>query len=190
MDDAQFPTSNQKQSVTLPGRRGFLKRIAAAGLGALSLVAPVLSGIMVIFDPLRRKSEQSTVVQVTSLQSLPEDGLPRKFVVVSNHVDAWNRTPAMPIGAVYLRRTGPKSVEALNVVCPHAGCFVDYVPARKGYRCPCHNSSFALDGKVDDPKSPSPRALDQLQVEIRNDTEVWVRFQNFMAGRAERIPVA
>jgi Rieske Fe-S protein len=153
------------------------------------MLPPLAAGLAVILDPLRRKSAQSAFIQVTSLQSLPDDGLPQKFVVISSHVDAWNRTPAIPIGAVYLRRTGPKSVQALNVVCPHAGCFVDFVTARKGYRCPCHNSSFAVDGKVDDPKSPSPRALDELEVEIRNDSEVWVRFQNFVAGHAEKIPV-
>ncbi len=188
MDHTQFPEANPNSQ--LPDRRGFLKKAAAAGLGALTLLAPVASGVMVVLDPLREKSEQSTLVQITSLQSLPEDGLPRKYVVVSSHVDAWNRTPAIPIGAVYLRRTGPKSVQALNVVCPHAGCFVDYVAARKGFHCPCHNSSFGLDGKVDDPKSPSPRALDELPVEIRNETEVWVRFQNFLAGHAQKIPVA
>ena len=45
-----------------------------------------------------------------------------------------------------------------------------------------------LDGSVNDPKSPSPRGLDELGVEIRNEREVWVRFQNFRPGAHERIP--
>jgi menaquinol-cytochrome c reductase iron-sulfur subunit len=152
------------------------------------MVAPLFSGLMVILDPLRRKSEQNALIPVTSLRSLPEDGLPRKFVVKATHSDAWNRNPDVPIGAVYLRRTGPKSVQALNVVCPHAGCFVDFVPGRKGYLCPCHNSTFTLEGKISDPKSPSPRGLDELQVEIR-DEEVFVHFQNYLAGHEQKIPV-
>jgi Rieske Fe-S protein len=73
-------------------------------------------------------------------------------------------------------------------VCPHAGCFVDYLDARKSYLCPCHNSTFALDGKVNDPKSPSPRGLDELEVEVRDNSEVWVKFQNYRAGISQKIP--
>ena len=80
------------------------------------------------------------------------------------------------------------TVRARNVACPHAGCFVEYRSGRNHYFCPCHNSSFGLDGKVQDPKSPSPRALDDLKVEIRNGGEVWVTFQNFRAGVHDKIP--
>jgi menaquinol-cytochrome c reductase iron-sulfur subunit len=154
------------------------------------MIAPAAAGIMVVLDPLRRKSGENTFIEVTSLSSVPEDGLPRKFVIVASHEDAWNRNPAVPVGAVYLRRTGPKSVQALNVVCPHAGCFVDFVPASKSYTCPCHNSMFSLNGKISDPRSPSPRGLDELEVQIRNDSEVWVKFENFLAGHEQKIPVA
>ena len=85
-------------------------------------------------------------------------------------------------------RVGEKTVQALNVVCPHAGCFVDYNPAGKDYHCPCHNSTFALTGKISSRSSPAPRGLDELEVEIRNETEIWVKFQNFHAGRAKKTP--
>jgi menaquinol-cytochrome c reductase iron-sulfur subunit len=187
MHQDQTPATQASQRPS--GRRGFLKKAGAVCLGALAMLTPLVSGLMVILDPLRRKSEQNAFIRVTSLRSVPEDGLPRKFVVVASHADAWNRNPAVPVGAVYLRRTGPSSVEAFNVVCPHLGCFVDFVPARKEYVCPCHNSIFALNGKISDPKSPSPRSLDELEVQIRNENEVWVRFQNFLTGHETRIPV-
>jgi len=186
----QDQTRANQAPPTPDGRRGFVKKATAVVLGTLSILTPVVSGVMVVLDPLRRKSEQNAFIPVTSLRSLPEDGLPRKFVVTASHSDAWNRNPAVPVGAVYLRRLGPKAVQAFNVVCPHAGCFVDFVPARNGYLCPCHSSTFGLDGKISDPKSPSPRGLDELQVDIRNDGEVWVRFENFLAGHEKRIPVA
>src|SRR5438309_4689223 len=44
------------------------------------------------------------------------------------------------LGAVYLRRTPDGKLQAFNVVCPHAGCFVDFLPERGMYLCPCHNS--------------------------------------------------
>jgi menaquinol-cytochrome c reductase iron-sulfur subunit len=187
MHQDPFPTIQGSHPA---GRRGFLKRITAVLLGALATITPVAAGLMVILDPLRRKSDQNTFILVTSLRSVPEDGLPRKFVVVASHSDAWNRNPSVPVGAVYLRRTGPNSIQAFNVVCPHAGCFVDFVPARKSYVCPCHNSIFALNGQISDPNSPSPRGLDELPVEVRNDAEVWVKFENFLAGHKEKTPVA
>ena len=172
-----------------PDRRGFLKRATAGVLGILSLLAPIGAGLAVLFDPLKRKSAgAASAVQVTTLAALPDDGIPRKFAVISSRVDAWNRSSATPIGAVYLRREKGKSIKALNVVCPHAGCFVDYRAGAHNYLCPCHNSTFALDGAINDPKSPSPRGLDELEVEIRNENEVWVKFQNYRAGVAEKIP--
>ncbi|HMJ89583.1 MAG TPA: Rieske 2Fe-2S domain-containing protein [Candidatus Acidoferrum sp.] len=153
------------------------------------MLGPIGAGLAVLLDPLRRKVDQTgTVVQVTTLLSLPEDGIPRKFPIVASHVDAWNRSAASPIGAVYLRRVKGKPVQALNVVCPHAGCFVDYAAAKNSYLCPCHNSTFSLDGAINDPNSPSPRALDELTVEIRNTNEVWVKFQNYRAGVTAKIP--
>ena len=176
---------------TCPGadRRGFLKKLFASVIGAVLGLVPMAAGLRVWLDPLRRKAAAGGAVLVGTLEALPADDVPRKFTVVADRVDAWNKFNNVPMGAVYLRRTGDKSVEALNVVCPHAGGFVDYAPAAACFICPFHNSKFALDGKISDPNSPAPRAMDRLEVEIRNGHEVWVKFQNYQAGRAEKIPV-
>src|SRR5687768_7893385 len=107
-----------------PDRRSFVKKMASGVLGVLSLLGPVGAGIAVFLDPSRKKADAAGVtVPVTTLQSLPEDGIPRKFAVVASRIDAWNKTPASPIGAVYLRRVPGKPIQAFNVSCPHAGCF-------------------------------------------------------------------
>jgi menaquinol-cytochrome c reductase iron-sulfur subunit len=172
-----------------PDRRDFLAKAAATVIGGgLALAAPV-AGLGVLLDPLRRKSAAGSAVRVASLASLPDDGVPRKFPVLATRQDAWNRTANVPVGAVYLRREKGGAVRAFNVVCPHAGCFVDFHAEQGCYLCPCHNSTFALDGKVLDEKSPSPRALDELPVEMRGEGEIWVAFQNFRPGEKERLPV-
>jgi menaquinol-cytochrome c reductase iron-sulfur subunit len=165
-----------------PERREFITKACALAVGAVAVGVPAVSGISVLLDPLRRRSGDAELTLVTSLSALPEDGTPRKFSILATKVDAWNRTPNVPVGAVYLRRVGENAVRAFNVVCPHAGCFVDYDGAANGYHCPCHNSTFGLDGERVDPASPSPRGLDELATEIRGEGEVWVRFQNFRAG--------
>jgi menaquinol-cytochrome c reductase iron-sulfur subunit len=176
------------QSCSGPDRRGFLKKAAASVIGAVITVVPFAAGLAVWLDPLRRKGGAGQLVRVASLSALPEDGIPRKFAVLASRVDAWNKSPESAIGAVYLRREKGAMPRAFNVVCPHAGCFVDYMASKDSYLCPCHNSTFALDGKINDPKSPSPRGLDELEVEVRENGDILVKFQNFRAGVSEKIP--
>jgi menaquinol-cytochrome c reductase iron-sulfur subunit len=172
------------------GRRGFIKKSLALAMTGAAAVVPLAAGLMVAADPLRRKGPGATQIQVTTLEALPADGVPRRFPVVAAKTDAWNQYPAAAVGAVYLRRTADNKVTALNVVCPHAGCFVDFVAATGKYLCPCHKSSFAVDGSLADPRSPSPRGLDSLDVEVKADGSVWVAFENFEAGRPDKVPVA
>ncbi len=171
-------------------RRGFFKGTLAALLGVIAAAVPFAAGFMVLTDPLRRKGGGAIKVKVTTLDALPADGVPRRFPVTAARTDAWNRYAAAPVGAVYLRRTPDDKVAALNVVCPHAGCFVDYVAKSGNFHCPCHQSSFAVDGKIADARSPSPRGMDGLPVEVKADGSVWVAFQNFQAGRPDKVPVA
>ena len=182
--------TTREQEPPASGRRGFIKRLMAGAIGAVLGIIPVLAGLTVLLDPLRRKSAADDAVRVATLDALPDDGLPRKFTVLATRVDAWNTFSQVPIGAVYLRRLSDGKLQAFNVVCPHAGCFVDYVAAQGSFLCPCHNSTFGVDGHIADRSSPSPRGLDSLDVEVRNDKEIWVKFRNYQAGRAEKIPVA
>lgn len=161
-------------------------------LGAIAVLVPASAALMVGLDPVRRRGRNVSTfpfVKVATLEAVPRDGTPRKFAVVADKIDAWNRVPNVPIGAVYLRRVEERKVVAIQVLCPHAGCFVDYQPEKKSFLCPCHNSLFGVDGSIQSADSPSPRGLDVLEVELRNRNEVWVKFQNFEAGRKEKVAV-
>ena len=173
-----------------PARRDFLKKVLASVIGAIITVVPFAAGLAVFLDPLRRKGTAGGMIRVTTLEALPDDGVPRKFPILASRVDAWNKFSETPIGAVYLRHTSEGEIQAFNVVCPHAGCFVDFLPDRNQYLCPCHNSAFSVTGAIADRSSPAARGLDALEVEVRNQKEVWVKFQNFQAGRAEKVPTA
>ena len=79
-------------------------------------------------------------------------------------------------------------VRVFNVLCPHAGCAVDYRAGGKGsFFCPCHNSQFAIQGTRSE-NSPSARDLDTLDYAVK-DGVVLVRFMNFDAGHAAKHPV-
>ena len=175
------------------GRRNFLFRAATTLLAVLATLVPFASGLLVFLDPLRRQKREGRFVRVARLDAVPADGVPRRFPIIAERTDAWNHYPAEPIGAVYLTRTADSKLTALNVACPHAGCFVVFDSEGEQYRCPCHSSTFEIDGSRSDPaRAPAPRSLDSLACEIRtesNGPEVWVKFQNFRAGNRKKLPV-
>jgi len=183
-----------------PERRSFLTRLSAISVGTLVAVFPFAAGWGVVSSPLKRKDDASKdagndgFVRVCPLDSIPATGLPHAFPIVIDVVDAWTKTMNQRVGEVFLTRTevdGKPSVVAFTAACPHLGCAVEFDGAHDRYECPCHESGFAKDGaKL---FGPSLRGLDPLKVELRGNEgakEIWVRYERFIAGIAEREPVA
>jgi menaquinol-cytochrome c reductase iron-sulfur subunit len=166
--------------------------VAATIIGAFIGIVPFAAGLATFLDPLlrRKKGGESgdgpKPLRVASLDALPADGTPVQVPVIADLTDAWNREANQPIGAVYLRREGD-NVTCFNAICPHAGCFVGYAADRHVFQCPCHTSSFQLDGHRIMP-SPSPRDMDDLSVdpEKLKSGEVWVQFVNYYPGKEHR----
>jgi Rieske Fe-S protein len=168
-------------------RRGFLVKLLALGLGAAALAVPTLSALAAFFNPWRQKSETGKLVRVASLAALPLGGPPQRCPVIADRSDAWNGYPAEAVGAIFLCRVGDQEVLALQTICPHNGGCVSYDPEKKNYYCPSHGALFDLQGRRLDEKSISPRDLDSLEVEIRDGTEVWVKFEKFQDGTAQKM---
>jgi Rieske Fe-S protein len=179
----------EPSTATVEPRRGFVAKATALVLGALAYAGPALAGLAAFFHPWGQKGQAGQFVRLATLDALPEDGTPRKFAVVMDRTDAWNRFPKEPVGAVYLRRTGSNAVEALQVVCPHAGCFIDFDSEKKIFYCPCHLANFELSGKRTEGKFDSPRDMDTLDVEVR-DKEVWVKFQTYQTNTPKKVDQA
>jgi menaquinol-cytochrome c reductase iron-sulfur subunit len=167
-------------------RRSFLKGLGAMAAGALAGITPVLAGAATLLDPLRRPSAEGDMVMVTKLSAFSDANVPRRMTVSATRTDAWTTHQDTPVGAVYVRRA-EDGISVLSAVCPHAGCFINLRPDRTGFACPCHRSAFALDGAR--LEGPSPRDMDALEVEIRNEDEIWVRFQSFRPGIENKVPI-
>ncbi|MFM1904268.1 MAG: Cytochrome b6-f complex iron-sulfur subunit 1 [Planctomycetota bacterium] len=179
-------SSEAERPATANARRGFLAKLAAVACGGVATLAPVATGVWTFLDPLRRKGATASFLPVTELSAIPDDGVPRQFAVVAERIDAWTGFPREPIGAVYLRREkGSQEVEALSATCPHAGCFIELEGDSRCFRCPCHNSTFTLDGGIVEP-SPSPRVMDSLECRVGANGEVAVKWENFYSGIAEK----
>ena len=179
----------EEQAANEEPRRNFLVEFWAVAVGGLVGVFPFLSGLAVLLDPLRRgkAAEGSELVRVARLEAVPDDGKPHQFPVVKTKKDAWTFSPNERVGAVFLlRQPGSESIEAFNVVCPHAGCFIGYDDNNSVFQCPCHTSSFNLDGTIIAP-SPSPRAMDKLEPTNVDGGWVYVPFANYLTGKHEKI---
>jgi menaquinol-cytochrome c reductase iron-sulfur subunit len=172
-------------------RRKFI-RVATLGASAACGIFPLATGIPALLDPVKKSAGEAGAApwsKVTSFSSLPADGSPAKFEVVQEKVvDAWTTYKDVPVGAVYLCRR-KDDVVAFNLKCPHLGCAIDYRKQSNDYFCPCHNSSFALDGSVTTENSPSPRPMDTMETKVE-DGQVWIRFQQFRPNISEKIPLS
>ena len=71
-----------------------------------------------------------------------------------------------------LFRTSSGELGAVNAVCTHAGCIVQWnaqSPAQ-AFGCPCHGSVFTLDGKV--VRGPAEKPLARYAVQLQNGDAV------------------
>jgi nitrite reductase/ring-hydroxylating ferredoxin subunit len=182
-----------------PPRRSFFARMAAIVAGGIAILFPFAAGSGVLLDPLRRRrkeaagddNEMAGFSRICALDALPADGMPHQFVVTADTTDAWTKTRGQRVGLVFLlQQDEAGKPKAFTATCPHLGCAVEFDAAEDQFECPCHVSGFAKDGRK--LFGPSLRDLDELTVKLadKNGTqEVWVAFQHFRAGVAERIAI-
>lgn len=196
-------TEHPKDSRSQPvARRSFLVHFLTVVVGGIVALFPLAAVWGVLWDPLRRRKTTSALddapdglhfVHIGPLEMLPADGVPRQFAISADVVDAWTRVAGQRVGSVFLSRsisTDKAEVLAFTAACPHLGCAVDYDAAAGEYKCPCHASAFAHDGKK--LFGPSLRGLDPLPLKLVDNggqQEIWVAFERFRPGIAERIRI-
>ncbi|CAN5907935.1 hypothetical protein BH23PLA1_BH23PLA1_26390 [soil metagenome] len=167
--------------------------VALTGLLSLALAIP---GVAYLLTPLRRREEADAEFhELARLGELPI-GVPRSYPIIEARQDAWVQYPPEPIGSVWLIRRPEGSeppVLAFTAECPHLGCAVNLAGDARSFLCPCHTSSFSLEGERLN-KIP-PRGMDALEVapiEEPNNPEsrVLVKFQRFRTMIEEKKPLA
>ncbi|MEN9225921.1 MAG: cytochrome b6-f complex iron-sulfur subunit [Thermostichus sp. HHBFW_bins_43] len=55
----------------------------------------------------------------------------------------------------------------LNAVCTHLGCVVPWNVGENLFKCPCHGSQYAANGKV--VRGPAPRSLELVSATVDGD---------------------
>jgi nitrite reductase/ring-hydroxylating ferredoxin subunit len=192
--------SEESVSESETARRVFLTQVLAGTIGVVVGLVPVLSGLIFFLDPLIRGERQSGdsgggvgkdaegYIKLPVTRSLlPSDGTPQQVTVEDDLVDAWNKFPRVPIGSVWLLRSESGEVSAFSTVCPHLGCAVEFRGAQSDFYCPCHLSTFRLDGSKDNPIPP--RDMDSLRVKPDTGEEIWVQYKSFRGGISEKVEI-
>jgi menaquinol-cytochrome c reductase iron-sulfur subunit len=172
-----------------PGRRRFLKIATCAIGGGIGAVVAV-PAVKYLFDPVGRRVvvAPDEPIDVGDSDELEIGGPPVARRLVARAVrDAWSSVEDVPLGIVWLRRTGEDEIVAKSGICPHLGCAVNLVGDE--FKCPCHDSSFRADGTVV-PGSASERDLDTLPVEeiTRDQRRVRVTWIRFLPGGPTAVP--
>ncbi len=178
----------------MPHRRDFLYRFGTFSLGGLMGAVLAVPGVRYLLSPLfaagSGAGEYQTLARLVDLKV----GSPRLFPVLGDKQDAWVKYPKEPVGSVWLVRQpegAPTPVVAFSAQCPHAGCPVALAADARTFQCPCHNSSFTLEGRVRN--QIPPRGMDTLKIEPIDaslpDAEVRVQFRRFQLGCEEQKPL-
>lgn len=214
-------TSHVPETPTPPGwelppatetpRRSMLVHGITAVLSFLIVAVPSTLGGLFFLDPILRKKKAKSGGRATdgelakkddagfirldvTKDAVPQDGTPLAVTVKDDITDAWNMFRDVPVGSIWVRKVGDGPILAFNSVCPHLGCSVDYIRADNHFFCPCHTSSFDLNGKKTN--EIPPRDMDSLEVSMRTNgqddahgVEIWVKFQNFQRATPEKIAI-
>ncbi len=62
----------------------------------------------------------------------------------------------------------PKHLVAVNPICTHRGCTVEWKKDKNAFVCPCHDAEYSLDGKVIE--GPATKALPVYEAKIEVDS--------------------
>ena len=206
----QPPVAGHDTAAPVTPRRSLLIQFITAAISVVIVAVPATLGGLFFLDPiirkrkatkgdakvgeLHRKDDAGFIRLDITRDAVPADGTPVAITVLDDIVDAWNRFKHVPAGSIWLRKVGDGPILAFNSICPHLGCSVDYRGAEHDFFCPCHTSSFTLDGKKSN--DIPPRDMDALQVSMRTNgvedsagNEIWVLYQKFCGATSEKILV-
>lgn len=123
----------------------------------LALAAPAAAYLL--FKPKSQK--QSDFVPAADLTQLTV-GKPEEVVFRRTRVDGWRVLNEK--STAWVVRKDDRSVVAFAPQCTHLACAYHWDEKATSFFCPCHNSVFAIDGKV--VSGPAPRPLDRYVTRI------------------------
>ena len=158
------------------GRRSFVGLIIGLIWAAIS---GTIGGVAARFVAAPTPDLVSPAIwtDVGTLSDIPESKPIKRDVVVQQN-SGWARFNSLR--SVWVVRRG-QNPTVFSAVCPHLGCTVD--ATANGFACPCHGSSWSVNGEKTG--GPTPRGLDLLESRVDGET-LKVKYQDFKQGTTEK----
>jgi menaquinol-cytochrome c reductase iron-sulfur subunit len=157
MDD-QLPAEGSSRTPHST-RRNF-SVAALHGMLATILAALGLPTVAYLLVPSRIQRKDDFVEAGDVTQLVP--GVPLEVAFRRNRVDGWRVVSEK--STAWVVKFPNSNVVAYAPQCTHLGCAYHWDQRKTQFICPCHNSTFSVDGRVQD--GPAPRPLDRFQVKI------------------------
>ena len=140
-------------------RRSFF---VAAIYGLWTMIGAALgtpAAVYLLFPPkAKRENEWIEAGDIAHLQP----NVPEEVVFRRTRVDGWKVTSEKT--TAWVVKLGGRDVVAYAPQCTHLGCAYHWDERNRNFLCPCHTSTFSLDGTV--LTGPAPRPLDRYQVKV------------------------
>jgi len=144
-------------------RRTFYLTCIYAIWALIGLVMAVPAAVYLLWPPRPRKEQEWTEAGRVTELSL---GRPSEIVFRKNRVDGWKVTSEK--STAWVVRKVKSEIVAFSPQCPHLGCAVHWVAKQNEFLCPCHASTFSIEGQV--LTGPAQRPLDRFGVKVEGDT--------------------
>lgn len=149
MDDDRSPHESQGDTQQ-PDRRSFLKWIATASIGTTALFSGTMVSTAIM--PPGRSIEGKTKVGRLAVGRVDE--LEVEVPTLVEYGD----------DVLFLIKKADDEIAVLDAACPHVACKLHWNDASSEFDCPCHESSFTIDGVL--LGGPAPRDMYAAAFEI------------------------
>jgi menaquinol-cytochrome c reductase iron-sulfur subunit len=157
-----MPILEHPQDVNGTTRRGFYVAAIYGLWTAIGAALGVPALIYLFFPPKVRPQEEW--VEVGDISKLAPNS-PVELAYRRNRVDGWKVYSEK--STAWVVRQPDNSVVAFGPQCTHLGCAYRWDERKTEFLCPCHNSLFAIDGRVI--SGPAPRPLDRFDTKLEGN---------------------
>jgi menaquinol-cytochrome c reductase iron-sulfur subunit len=94
-----------------------------------------------------------------------QPGHPEEWVFRRNRTDGWKVVSEKT--TAWVLKKSDREIVAFGPQCPHLGCPYHWEAGNQTFLCPCHASTFSIDGEV--LTGPASRALDRYEARVEGD---------------------
>jgi thiosulfate dehydrogenase [quinone] large subunit len=164
------------------GRREFLLRLGAAGVGLVWLLAllPRSRAVVAVRSPATTPQPSGSPGTATPTGS-PGAATPTaaqqgtRIGTLADLQSAGSLVYKDPVSGdpAVVVSLGGQSVAAFDAVCTHAGCTVEYDSRQRLLICPCHDAAFDPAHAAQVVAGPAPTPLPPLRVSVTSDGTIF-----------------